>query len=149
MLPTEKGYSVSDDCKDAITRLLVVDPAKRLDLEGLLAHPFVAQSLLPSDREQLEQAKAERAAMAARVAELEAGGGAGAEEYREEVATLRREVALRDRAIEQLSAQLAGAPAEEAKTGAEAEAPATGGGGGGAGFFDPGAERERLWRERA
>jgi len=39
--PSPYWDDVSDMAKDLISKLLVVDPSKRLDADGILAHPWV------------------------------------------------------------------------------------------------------------
>jgi len=57
--------AVSADAKDIITRLLVVDPAKRLTMSELLVHPWV-KSAVENCRAKMEQKAAEAAAEAAK-----------------------------------------------------------------------------------
>jgi serine/threonine protein kinase len=36
--------NVSDECKDLIERMIVVDPLKRISIEGVLGHPWITKN---------------------------------------------------------------------------------------------------------
>eukprot|EP01050_Picozoa_sp_SAG11_P000554 SAG11_NODE_18_length_25850_cov_18.210050_12_plen_82_part_00 len=41
--PDEEWADVSDEALDLIERILVVDPADRIDLEGIMQHPWLLE----------------------------------------------------------------------------------------------------------